>query len=48
MMDIFRIIKKKMIDIRTPTSENDPRYEAMQDIIELCDEGITHFTDDGK
>lgn len=48
MMDLFRIIKKKMIDMRSHTSENDTRHETMSDIIELCDEGITHFTDDGK
>lgn len=48
MMDILHNIKKIAIDMRNHTSNNDTRYEAMQDIIELCDEGITHFINDGK
>ena len=48
MIDIFRRIKKIMIEMHNSTSENDVRYESMQDVIELCDEGTLHFTDDGK
>ncbi len=48
MIDLFSSIKRIMADMQSHTSANDPRYEAMRDVIEMCDEGMSHFIDDGK
>ena len=48
MIDLFGSIKRIMTEMQTHTSSNDPRHESMRDVIELCNEGISHFTDDGK
>ena len=48
MIDLFRSIKESMVEMRNNTNFDDARYEAMRDVIDLCDEGIMHFTDDGK
>ena len=48
MIDLFSSIKRIMTEMQTHTSSNDPRYESMRDVIELCNEGLSHFADDGK
>ena len=48
MISLFRSIKDIMVEMHNNTSSNDVRFESMRDVIELCDEGIMHFTDDGK
>ena len=44
----FKEIKKRIVAMMKTMVPNDPLYEEMRDIIELCDEGILHFVDDGK
>ena len=48
MVDVISSIKKIAIDIRMTTSANDDRHDKLQDIIELCDEHVDHFIDDGR
>ena len=45
MIDLFSSIKRIMSDMQAHTRADDTRYEAMRDVIEMCDEGILHFTD---
>ena len=48
MMEHFAQIKKIMSTMLAATSLNDVRRDAMRDVIDLCDDGIMHFTDDGR
>lgn len=48
MIDIIRSIKNIALDMRKTTSRNDVRHEMLQDQIDLCDELLTHYIDDGR
>ena len=48
MINHFRSIKRIAIEMCEHTSRVDDRNEKMRDIIDLCDDGIAHFVDDGK
>ena len=48
MSDLIRRIKTIALKLRAETSTNDPRYEELQDLCDMCTELNDHFTDDGK
>lgn len=48
MFDQLNKIKTTAIEMRDTTSKNDDRREDLQNIINICNELISHFIDDGR